>query len=186
MSYYDKTPLRGFKMDTNLKCPKWGRNLSLIIVISGILFGFSFPGILNAPQVEADFVQISLPEDLGELAIIEGNSLLPIVDPFNPESQPVRRIRVVITGYSSTEDQTDSDPFITAAGTQVREGIIANNLFPFGTKIKLPELYGEKIFVVEDRMNWKKGYYHIDIWFPSYWEAKEFGAKRTYIEVLES
>jgi len=172
-------------MKINLKCSKWGRNLLFIIVISGILFGFSFPGILNAPQAEADFIQISLPEDLRELAIIEGNSLLPIADPTNPESQPVWIIEVVVTGYSSTEDQTDSDPFVTAAGTLVREGIVANNFFSLGTKIKIPELFGDKIFVVEDRMSWEKGNYYIDIWFPDYWQALNFGAKRTYIEILE-
>ena len=97
----------------------------------------------------------------------------------------VRKLPVIVTGYSSTIDQTDSDPFITAAGTIVRDGIVANNKYPFGTKIRFPEIYGDKVFVVEDRMSWKKGNYHIDIWFASYWEAKNFGAKRTYIEVLE-
>ena len=121
-----------------------------------------------------------------KLLLFNENTLIPASDPSNPEPKIVKKLLVIITAYSSTPWETDGNPFITAAGTQVRDGIIANNLFPFGTKIKLPELYGEKIFVVEDRMNWKKGYYHIDIWFPSYWEAKEFGAKRTYIEVLES
>ena len=93
---------------------------------------------------------------------------------------------MIVTAYSSTPFETDSDPFITAAGTQVRDGIIANNLLPFGTKIRLPELYGEKVFIVEDRMSWKKGPYHFDIWFPSHWEAKKFGAQRTYLEILES
>jgi len=92
----------------------------------------------------------------------------------------------VVTAYSSTVAQTDSDPFITAAGTWVKEGIVASNLLPFGTEIRIPEIYGEKIFVVEDRMSWRKGEYHIDIWFPSYWEALNFGTKKTYIEILES
>jgi len=167
------------------KCPILGRNLLIIILISGILFGFSFPGILEAPQAEADFVQISLPENLRELAIIEGNSLLPIVNPSNPEPQPVWRIRVVVTGYSSTPWETDGNPYLTAAGTWVREGVAANNYLSFGTKFRIPELFGDKIFVIEDRMSWEKGNYHIDIWFPDYWQALNFGAKRTYIEILE-
>ena len=121
-----------------------------------------------------------------KLAVFSGNTLLPIASPSNPEPQVTKSLTVVVTAYSSTIWETDDTPFVTAAGTQVREGIIANNLLPFGTKVRLPEIYGEKIFVVEDRMNSKKGYYHVDIWFPSYWEAKNFGAKRTYIEVLES
>jgi len=121
-----------------------------------------------------------------ELAIFNGNTLLPIASPANPEPKVVKSLPVIVTAYSSTFWETDHDPYVTAAGTSVREGIIANNLLPFGTKVRLPEIYGDKIFVVEDRMNSRKGYYQVDIWFPSYWEAKNFGAKRTYLEVLES
>jgi len=88
------------------------------------------------------------------------------------------------TAYSSTPEETDEDPFITASGIWVKDGIVANNLLPFGTKIRLPELYGDKVFVVEDRMNSRKGYYHFDIWFASKKEALQFGAKNTYVEVL--
>jgi 3D (Asp-Asp-Asp) domain-containing protein len=92
---------------------------------------------------------------------------------------------VVVTAYSSTPEQTDDTPFITASGTKVREGIVAANFLPIGTKIKLPDLYGDKIFVVEDRMHPRK-HYMVDIWFANYTEAKEFGAKLTYVQVLES
>jgi len=136
---------------------------------------------------EAEIKEISHGQVLEErLVLLEGNSFLPISNPSNPEFQLAQKIEVVITAYSSSPWETDGDPFITAAGTGVREGIVANNKYPFGTEIRIPEIYGEKIFVVEDRMSWKKGEYHIDIWFPSYWEALNFGAKRTYIEILES
>ena len=167
-----------------LKCPKWDRNYLIFILIFGILFGISLPERLKAPKTEADLAEISNQKNPGKLAIIEGNSLLSISNPTNPEEKPVRRIMVVVTGYSSTPWETDDDPYITAAGTWVRKGIVANNFLPFGTKIRLPEIYGDKVFVVEDRMHWRKGNYHFDIWFPSYWEAKNFGVKRTYIEIL--
>jgi len=125
----------------------------------------------------------SMEEMTSEFLTIQGNSLLP-TSPL-PSPKVVKIVKMVATAYSSTPEQTDNDPFITAAGTTVRDGIIANNLLPFGTKVRIPELYGDKIFVVEDRMNKRKGDYHIDIWFPSYWEAKEFGAKRPYVEILE-
>jgi len=157
----------------------------IILLISVILFGISLPGTLRAPRVEADLVEVSNQKISRELAIVEGNSLLPVSEPTNPEPQPVWKIRVVITGYSSTLWETDDDPYITAAGTWVREGVIASNWFPFGTKVRIPELFGDRIFVVEDRMSWTKGNYHVDVWFPSYWEALNFGAKRTYIEILE-
>lgn len=98
----------------------------------------------------------------------------------------VKSIRMIVTAYSSTPDQTDSTPFITASGKYVTEGFVANNMLPFGTRIRIPELYGNRIFVVEDRMHRRKGVYHADIWFPEYEQAKEFGAKLVNIEVLES
>ena len=150
-------------------------NLVLILVVL-VLGSFS----VVEPQIQKDVPE----EAVSRLLTVQGNSLL--ANSPLPEPKVVQRIKVVATAYSSTVFETDSDPFITAAGTWVRDGIIANNLFPFGTKIRIPELYGDKVFVVEDRMNSRKGYYHIDIWFPSYWEAKEFGAKTTYVEILES
>lgn len=159
-----------------------GLNTLIILAVIGIILGISPVFEAKTRGVEADLIL----ENLENLAVIQENSLLPITELSNPEPQTIRKIRVVITAYSSTIDQTDLDPFVTAAGTRVRDGIIANNLLPFGTKVRIPEIYGNKVFVVEDRMSWKKGNYHIDIWFPSYWEAKNFGAKRTYIEILEN
>jgi len=119
----------------------------------------------------------------GKLTLIEENSLVAISNPENPEPEAVKTIKVVVTAYSSTVWETDDTPFTTACGSTVRDGIVATNFLPFGTKIRIPEVYGNKIFVVEDRMN-PFAKYHVDVWFPSYWEALNFGAKWTYIEVL--
>ena len=137
-------------------------------------------GIATAPEAK----KTSQEMNISGLLIVQGNSLLsysPLPDP-----KVIKTIKMVATAYSSTVEQTDNDPYITAAGTWVRDGIAANNLLPFGTKVRMPEIYGDKIFIIEDRMNSRKGYYHIDIWFPSYSEAKNFGAKRIYVEVLEN
>lgn len=188
-----KPPKGGFKMDTNLKCPAFSgsRNKAVILAILieiGILIGLS-PIFEPTKGAEVSLVEVEIeeiPEGLeGRLILLQENSLLPISNPSDPENQIKGQIRVIVTGYSSTEDQTDSDPFITASGTWVRDGVIANNYLPIGTKIRIPEIYGEKIFVVEDRMSWTRGNYQIDIWFSSYREAKNFGAKSTYIEILE-
>ena len=88
---------------------------------------------------------------------------------------------VLVTAYSSTVDQCDSTPFITANGTHVHDGTIAANFLKFGTKVKFPSLYGDKIFIVEDRM---KSNYKVDIWFPTRQEAINFGAKRVEMEIL--
>ena len=173
-------------MDINLKGPAWGRNLLIIVISVGILIGLLPIFETKSPEAEGGAgVWVTEERPPERLAMIGENSLLPISNPSEPEPQVAQKIRVVVTAYSSTPAQTDDNPYITAAGTWVKEGIIANNLLPFGTKIRIPELYGDKIFVVEDRMHRKKGYYHVDIWFASYGEAKNFGAKRTFIEVLE-
>ncbi len=99
------------------------------------------------------------------------------------KTKPITSFIVMASAYSSTPDQTDNTPFITAWGTQVRDGIIAANFLPFGTMIKIPELFGDKTFVVEDRMN--RRYSHkIDVWFPERSQAMEFGNKKVKIEVV--
>ncbi len=117
------------------------------------------------------------------MAITQGNSLLAISTP-SINAPAVATMKVIITGYSSTVEQTDDSPFTTASGKTVEDGIVANNLLPFGSKIRIPEVFGDKIFTVEDRMNQRKGYYHVDIWFSEYEQAKNFGAKISDIEIL--
>jgi len=91
---------------------------------------------------------------------------------------------VTVTAYSSTADQTDSSPFITANGTHVSDGIVACNFLPFGTKVRFPEYSGDKIYVVADRMA-KKNSHKIDIWMESRGAALEFGVQRLTVEILE-
>ena len=120
------------------------------------------------------------PEIRGNLFLVTGGDSLMGVDA--PLQQ--KTIRAVLTAYSSTPDQTDDTPFITASGKHVANGVIAYNKLPFGTKVRIPELYGNKIFTVWDRMHQRMK--HFDIWFADTQEAKNFGAKITTIEVVES
>lgn len=90
---------------------------------------------------------------------------------------------VTVTAYSSTVDQCDSTPFITASGTRVRDGIIATNALAFGTKVKFPSLYGDKIFTVEDRMN-KRYSDRADIWFETREEAIRFGVRKLEMVIV--
>ncbi|MFH1759412.1 MAG: hypothetical protein ABH822_02535 [Patescibacteria group bacterium] len=95
---------------------------------------------------------------------------------------------VVATAYSSTPDQTDETPFLTAANTSTRDGVIAANFLNFHTKVKIPELYGDKIFVVEDRMNKRYNQsvpLRIDIWLPNRQLAKSFGIKKVEIVIVD-
>ncbi len=98
----------------------------------------------------------------------------------------VKTVKMIVTAYTSVPDQTDDSPFITASGKHVEDGIIANNMLPFGTKVRIPKLYGSKIFVVEDRMHPRKGNYQADIWMAGQTQAENFGVKLVNIEVLES
>lgn len=89
---------------------------------------------------------------------------------------------VTTTAYSSTVDQTDGNPFITASGSHVHFGTVACNFLPFGTHVMFPDYFGNKIFTVEDRTA-RKFSNRADIWFPSRGEAIQFG-KRTLTMVV--
>jgi len=109
---------------------------------------------------------------------------------ITPKTPPIAKKQTVVskrwlfaTAYSSTPDQTDDTPFITASNTHVRDGIVAANFLRFGAKIRFPTLYGDKVFVVEDRMNSRYDY-RVDIWMRTREEAKQFGAKIVPIEVI--
>ncbi|MBI4138390.1 MAG: 3D domain-containing protein [Candidatus Wildermuthbacteria bacterium] len=130
-------------------------------------------------EIATSFFQTTHGEEL-----IFSQGALVAVSLLDTPKRVERVIHIIATGYSSTPEQTDDTPFITASGTLVRDGIVAANFLPFGTKIRLPEVYGEKVFVVEDRMHPRKQYM-VDVWFSNYEQAKEFGAKDTHIEVLE-
>lgn len=95
-----------------------------------------------------------------------------------------RTMTVTSTAYSSDVAQTDSTPFITASGTTVHHGVVAANFLPIGSKIKIPDYYGDEIFVVEDRMN-ARYTKRLDIWMASRAEAKQFGIRKVNIEIVE-
>jgi 3D (Asp-Asp-Asp) domain-containing protein len=90
-----------------------------------------------------------------------------------------------ITAYTSDPDQTSDHPLITASGNMVRDGIVADNTLPFGTKIEIPSLFGNKVFVVEDRTN-QKFSGRVDIWMPTDAKAVAFGIEHAQIVVLNS
>lgn len=90
---------------------------------------------------------------------------------------------VWVTAYASVPQETDSSPFITASNKHVQDGFIAANFLPFGTKVKIPSLFGDKVFTVEDRMSPRKVGF-VDIWMPSVTAAKDFGIHNTQIVIL--
>ncbi len=96
-----------------------------------------------------------------------------------------RAYKVDVTAYTSSVEECDSDPFITADGSTTRDGIIATNFLPFGTKVRLPDLFGDKVFVVHDRMN-ARYVYRIDVWMEKKVDMRQFGIHRNVeIEIVE-
>ncbi len=100
----------------------------------------------------------------------------------------IRRSVHAITAYNSLPEQTNDQPCITANGFNVcqhgLEDTIAANFLKFGTKVKIPELFGDRVFIVRDRMN-KRYPNRIDIWMLEKSDAIKFGLRRASIEVLE-
>lgn len=149
-----------------------GKNPLPSYVFAGIIISICLLGIIVPQATSADFANTT--------------NASYVAKAVNEAQKAVKTIKVVVTAYSSTPDQTDDTPFITASGKYVKDGIIANNMLPFGTKIRIPAIYGDKIFTVEDRMNRNKSNYHIDIWMPSRPLALNFGVKTAEIEILEN
>lgn len=107
----------------------------------------------------------------------------PVLDSVKTQTKVLKTYLVSVTAYTSSPDETDSTPFITADGSYVHDGIVAANFLPFGTAIKIPSLYGDKVFVVKDRMN-SRYWMNVDVWMTSKNIAKQFGRKTVKIEVV--
>ena len=99
------------------------------------------------------------------------------------ETEEPKVIKTLITAYSSSPEQTDETPFITASGKYVHHGVVAANFLPFGTRVRIPAIFGDKVFVVEDRLD-ERYNDRIDVWFPTKEGALKFGQQITEIEIL--
>ena len=85
-----------------------------------------------------------------------------------------------VTAYSSSPDETWGDPFITASGREVHDGLVAcPRKFPFGTRFRI----GSRIYTCWDRMH-KRFDHRFDIWKSSKQEALRFGKQELVIEAL--
>lgn len=147
-----------------------------VLAAASLLVGFLYP--LPADVTLADF-DPEMPVNAlttAQTALVSAPGLKPA---------PIAVKKVYITAYSSTPEETDDTPFITASGKKVRDGIVASNFLKMGTKIRIPSIFGNKVFVVEDRMHPKMTNV-VDIWMPSKDEAIRFGRNYAEIEILET
>ncbi|HDH31470.1 MAG TPA: hypothetical protein ENH26_01705 [Candidatus Wolfebacteria bacterium] len=168
-------------MEIISRIPGYGKLAALLLVF------LSIAGPLTVSNGEVETKKISAEsagdttqsEEISGITIISNDSLL-AQNKIEPLSQ---NIKIVITAYSSSPEETDDTPFITASGTFVRQGVAAANFLPIGTKIKLPDVFGDQVFIIEDRMH-PRFNDRVDIWFAEKTSAKIFGKQLSRIEVL--
>lgn len=162
------------------------KNGSLIAFVAVILASVLVPRFANA---DMELERVGLDSEVVAMIIgsmqnqTKAHGRLPVSD----DAPPRRHYTIPVTAYTSEVGQTDDTPCITASGLDVcdrdMENVVAANFLPLGTRLKIPELYGDRVFYVEDRMN-ARYHYKMDLWMKDLADAKAFGVKYATIEVF--
>ncbi|MBI4438253.1 3D domain-containing protein [Candidatus Uhrbacteria bacterium] len=165
---------------------KRAANLSAAAFVGVVAIYTLFPTIANA---DIELEHLTLDSQTVSLIIAsmqnetEAYGRLPEAD----DAAPRRAFTIPLTAYTSDPAQTDDTPCITASGLDVCEraveNVVAANFLPLGTRVRIPELYGDRVFYVEDRMN-ERYYYKMDVWMEDLADAKTFGVKYATVEVF--
>ncbi len=150
--------------------------------------------------------------EVNEFALYNQNSLLAESTPFHKspsvlaskqetndkeKEEPIKEEDIVLekrwvelTAYAPLDPAAvegmcfSGNPSITASGAPIRDGVVATNMFEFGTRIRIPSLFGDREFTVKDRMG--STYRNtVDIFVYTRAEAVSFGTQKGYIEVLK-
>lgn len=161
-----------------MKSNKQKPNVVYFAVILAIFADLMFPKAAAADSFVPSFTAMAGESFLEEIASKDEPAHLVRAE----DKEPVKVIYVTVTAYSSTPDQTDDSPFITANGTWVHDGTLAANFLRFGTKVRFPDYSGDKVYVVEDRMN-QRYTYRADIWMETREAAKQFGVRTLKMEI---
>ncbi len=158
---------------------KFIRRVQIFATIVATFAATFAPGIIRAAFVP--------PAAMGaqNQATGTGAGSTPTMAPLTAATAVPAPLYLRVTAYSSSPNETDDTPFITASGLHVRDGIVATNLLPFGTKIQIPSLFGDKVFTVEDRMA-KRMKDVVDVWMVSKTAALKFGVSYAKIVVVAS
>jgi len=159
-----------------------------IAILAIFITEFGFPHMTLANTIEAASGEANMASPAVVMTAVDA----PFPAPEMPEAEavevrvPKRVIWVTVTAYSSTPDQTDSDPCTTANGFNVcennEENVIAANFLKFGTEVKMPDYFGDRVFKVQDRMNARYNQ-RVDVWFKTREAAKQFGVRRLKVEI---
>jgi 3D (Asp-Asp-Asp) domain-containing protein len=140
------------------------------------LLGLCLVGLLIQPNI-TQAPNFDLPDE-SKLIIVEKTALKA---KWSEKPLSGKRLVRIITAYSSSPDETDDMPFITASGKRVRKGIIAcPRKYPFGTTVVI----NNQVYVCEDRLHPKYDN-RFDIWFSTKEEAKQWGKQIKEVILLE-
>lgn len=159
--------------------------------VAGIMVASIGASALQIPVATADSAipnpgwgtVLAIHPDTGSLVSEDGEQVPATAKEDRPPT--LKTIYMASTSYTSRAQETDADPFVTADGSDVRDGVVATNVLPFGTKVRIPTVFGDRIFTVHDRMNARYSY-RIDVWSSDLETAKKYGLKRNIpIEVVE-
>jgi len=156
---------------------KYGQKIAYILLLGSVLAN-PHSSLAADATVDPAYAASVMNAGNGQICPIAVNELTP-ADPADARYTTSR----IVTAYSSTPDQTDATPFVTANGTTVHDGIIAANWLKFGTRVRIPDMFGDKVFIVADRMN-PRFDDRADIWMPDRQSAMNFGLRRLTLEVL--
>lgn len=143
---------------------------------------------LITKSIEIPEKNIDEPTNINKTEKMEINDNIANHLPKNTGRKIISTDMNMITAYNSEVVQCDSDPCTTANGFNVcKHGIedtVAANHLAFGTKLKIPALFGDRIFIVRDRMNSRYADY-IDVWMINKKDAIQFGTRMAKVEIIE-
>ena len=161
------------------------RPLLALLLLMSVLFVLALFVDDNLRQIKAGEAD-SVVDPYVQMAVLEkdlNHALEILQEAFGApvELKSIRTTKVTLTAYSSTRDQCDATPHITASNTSVRRGVVAVSQdlieelgLHFGQRVLIP---GHGIFEVQDKMNsrWRR---RVDIWHGDKEAARLFGKKK--------
>lgn len=159
------------------------------------LVAFAAQAIMPQAALAADSAVNAADSGVKYLALADMSTInflaqrvLSSVKAADPDLKVVKTMTVTATAYTSAVNETDDTPCITANGYDLceanEENVIAANFLKFGTKVRIPDVFGDQIFTVQDRMN-ARYTTRIDVWTTTKAKAFAFGKRTVEIEVVE-
>lgn len=178
------------------KYVKYAYNSSKTLILAVSVFcSLTFPhqsAAMTTTNSTSDVLFGQIDEPSPSILIIDNKNIDVLIVgsdifPAQTDKTPKKHL-VSVSAYTSEVAQTDASPCITANGFNLcehnQEDVIATNMFPFGTKVKIPAIDPDRIFTVEDRMH-ERYQNNVDVWMKDKGDAIKFGRKTLEIQVYQ-